>query len=405
MNKTGLIFRHEFTHAIRRIGFIIMMFVVPAAALLGIGIVKLVTTVSQPAEQSIKTVGYVDEVGIFESQTSPGFARMVPFASKDEATAALARKEVSEFIVIPSDYMNSGVIHRYTLEKELGTPAITSAVIKIFLTGNLLKDKVPPDIVALINSPLKLEVTRITEQGDLAQEQGNIGNLVVPGIFSLLLALALMSGATNLISGLGEEKESRLIEVLFSSVSVRQLLIGKVLALGAAGLLQVLVWLISAPLILRLASSTFGGFMNDLQLPVNFLVLGIVYFILGYLLFAVLSISIGAISATAREGGQLSMFYTMTSFIPLWFLSLLMFFPNSPVWVALTIFPVTAPIQTMVRLGESDVPMWPLLTSIAVLALSIVVGLILAIKLFRMHMLMYGKRPGFAEIVRNLKNV
>ena len=103
MNKTGLIFRHEFTHAIRRVGFIIMMFVVPAATLLGIGIVKLVTTVSQPAEQSIKTVGYVDEVGIFESQTSPGFARMVPFASKDEATAALARNEVPEFIVIPSD--------------------------------------------------------------------------------------------------------------------------------------------------------------------------------------------------------------------------------------------------------------------------------------------------------------
>ena len=88
----------------------------------------------------------------------------------------------------------------------------------------------------------------------------------------MLLALALMVGATGLISGLGEEKESRLIEVLLSSVSVRQLLIGKVLALGAAGLLQVLVWLISIPLLLRMASSTFGGLLSEIQLPGSFFV-------------------------------------------------------------------------------------------------------------------------------------
>jgi ABC-type Na+ efflux pump permease subunit len=231
----------------------------------------------------------------------------------------------------------------------------------------------------------------------------NLANIIVPGVFALLLGLSLMLGATSLIGGLGEEKESRLIQVLFSSVSVRQLLIGKVLALGLAGLLQVLVWLLSTPLLLALASASFGGFLSRMQIPVNFLVLGIVYFILGYLLFAVLSIGVGAISSNAKEANSLALFYTLGCFVPLWTSSLNMFFPNNPIWVVLTIFPVTAPIMTMLRLGTSIVPAWQIVVSIAVLALSIVGGLSLSIRLFRVHMLMYGKRPSLAQLIQSLK--
>jgi ABC-2 type transport system permease protein len=404
MNKTYLIFKHEFLHKIKSVAFIIMTLIVPVLALLGIGVFKLVTTLTKPPVEEITAIGYVDEVGMFDDQTDQGLTKLVPFASREDANQALVRRDVTEYIIIPSDYTSSGIIQRHTLEKELSTPPITVAMIKSFLTGNLLKDKVPPDIVTLIVSPLNLEVIRVTEKGDIALEQSNIGNIIIPGVFSLLLSLALMFGATSLISGLGEEKESRLIEVLFSSVSVRQLLISKVLALGTAGLLQVLVWLISAPLLLGLASSSFGGLMSEIQIPGNFLVLGIIYFILGYLLFAVLSIGIGAISSNAREGGQLSLFYTLMSFAPLWFLSLLIPFPDSPIWIVLTIFPVTAPVQTMLRLGVSDIPLWQIMTSIGVLGLSVIAGLFLAIKIFRMYMLMYGKRPGFAEIIYSLKS-
>jgi ABC-2 type transport system permease protein len=379
-----------------------MTLIVPVLGLLGIGITALVTTLSKPSVEEITAIGYVDEVGMFDDQTVQGLIKLVPFASREDATQALVRKDVTEYIIIPADYTSSGTIQRYTLKKELITPQVKVDMIKRFLSVNLLEDKVPPDMVTLIVSPLNLEITRLNEKGDIALEQSNIGNIIIPGVFSLLLGLALMFGATTLISGLGEEKESHLIEVLFSSVSVRQLLIGKVLALGTAGLLQVLVWLISAPLLLSLAS--FSGFMSNIQLPVNFLVLGIIYFILGYLLFAVLSIGIGAISSNAREGGQLSLFYTLSSFVPLWFSSLLFAFPDSSIWVVLTIFPVTAPVQTMLRLAVSDIPLWQIMTSIGVLGLSIIVGLFLSIKIFRMHMLMHGKRPGFAEIIHSLKN-
>ena len=403
MSKTYLIFKHELLQAIKKAGFIIMTLIVPVLALLAIGATKLVATITEPSVTGVTMVGYVDEVGIFNDQTDQGLIRLIPFVSRQDATQALISRDVSEYIVIPSDYISSGTIQRYTLAKEIVIPPSTAYLIESFLTWNLLKDDVPPEIIASVVSPPKLEVTRLDETGDVAQEQGNVGNLIIPAIFSMLLSFALMFGTNSLISGLGEEKESRLIEVLFSSVSVRQLLIAKILALGTAGLAQVLVWLISAPLLLSLASSSFGGFLNDIQLPASFLVLGVVYFVLGYLLFAILSVSLGSISSSTAEAHSLSMFYILAQFIPLWFFAGLLNFPNSPIWVVLTIFPVTAPVQTMIRLGMSDIPAWQILTSIGLLSLSVIVGLFLSIKIFRMFMLMYGKRPGLAEIIQGLK--
>lgn len=230
-----------------------------------------------------------------------------------------------------------------------------------------------------------------------------LGNVLIPSVFALLLALSLMFGSVTLINSFGEEKESRLIEVLFSSVSIRQLLAAKILALGCAGLIQVLLWLISFPLLLSLASTTFGGIFAGITVPTGFLELGIAYFILGYLLFAVLSAGVGAIAPSAREGSQLSMIYTLTSFVPLWFSSLLFAFPGSPIWVVLSIIPVTAPIQVMVRLGMGRVPGWQIAVSLAVLAASAIIGFVLAVRIFRVQMLMHGKRPRLREIIASLK--
>ncbi len=242
----------------------------------------------------------------------------------------------------------------------------------------------------------------MTEEGEVALEAANPVNVIIPGIFVLLLSLSFMFGVTSLINGLGEEKESRLIEVLLSSVSIPQLLVSKVLALGLAGLLQVVLWLVSAPLLLNLASSSLGDLLRGIEIPANFILLGVVYFVLGYLLFSVLSIGVGAISSNATEGNALAMIYTMTGFIPLWFLGLSIPFPNSPVWVVLTLFPTTAPIQTMIWLGISEVPLWQIIASITILVLSIVIGLYLVTKIFRIYMLMYGKRPGLREIYRQI---
>jgi ABC-2 type transport system permease protein len=193
------------------------------------------------------------------------------------------------------------------------------------------------------------------------------------------------------------------MEILLSSVSARQLLTGKVFGIGAAGLMQVAVWVISAPLLLNLASSSIGGFLSTIQLPANFIVLAVVYFILGYLLFAVISASIGAVSSGSREGQQLIGVFTIPLLIPLWFTSLIMFFPDNPIWVFFAIFPLSAPVEVIIRLGVSVVPAWQLVTSIAVLVLTIVGTLFLTTRIFRTYLLMYGKRPGVGEVFRNLR--
>jgi len=403
MNKTLLIFRHEFLHMIKRKGFIILTLIVPVLALIGIGVFQLVSTDEPPLVETV-TIGYLDEAGGFDQYTTQGYIELVRFDTPGDATAALINGDVSEYFVIPSDYLSTGVINRYTIKRQLETPPAIATGIKNFLTSNMLAGKVPPETVYRIEYPLDLVTTRLTETGEVATEQGGYGNVIIPAIFGLLLALSLQAASLYMVEGLGDEKESRLIEVLLSSVSPRQLLTGKVLGLGAAGLVQVVVWLASLPLLLNLASSTIGGFFGTIQLPANFLVLGIVYFILGYLLFAALSAGVGAISSSARDGQPLVMIYAMLVFVPLWFASLLFIFPDSPIWTVLTIFPLTAPIAVMLRLGVAGIAAWELAVSLAVMVLSIIGALLLSVKAFRVYLLMYGKRPGFGEVIRSLRS-
>jgi ABC-2 type transport system permease protein len=404
MNKTLLIFRHEFLHMTKRRGFIIMTLIVPILALIAIGVSQIISASAKPPVVETTTIGYVDEAGGFDQYTTQGNIEMVRFDTQDDATEALVVGDIKEYFVIPPDYISTGVVSRYTLQRELVAPADITTAISNFLVSNLLASKVPAATVDRVEAPLNLVTTRLTETGAIAPEQGGFGTFIIPVVFGILLVFAIIFSSTYLLQGLVEEKENRLIEILLSSVSARQLLTGKVLGIGAAGLVQVGVWVISASLLLSLASSSIGGLISTIQLPANFLVLAVVYFILGYLLFAVLSAGIGAISSSSREGQQLIGIFTLPLLIPLWFMSLLILFPDNPIWVVLTIFPVTAPVEVMVRLGVSDIPAWQLAASITVLALSVIGALLLTSKVFRTYLLMYGKRPKFGEIIQSLRS-
>ena len=242
----------------------------------------------------------------------------------------------------------------------------------------------------------------MTSTGEVAPNQGGYTNFIVPAIFSFFLGFSLIFSSNYVLQSLAEEKENRLMEVLLSSVSPRQLLAGKVLGLGAAGLVQVLVWVISLPLLLNLASSSIGGILDSIHVPISFWILGVIYFILGYSVFAVFSASIAAISSTVQEAQSVGAFYSILNFAPFWAVSALLTFPANPVWVVFSIFPFSAPVLTMMRLGLIGVPIWQLVASTTVLALTIAGGLLLAARLLRAYMLMYGKRPGLGQIIREL---
>jgi len=401
-SRTGLILRHEFLTTIKKKGFIILTLAVPVILLLGIGIFRLASSVVTPST-SVTRIGYVDHIGGFEPLYELAGIELVRMDSEQVATEELTEGALDEYFVIPADYVATGTVTRYTLEKELAPPPAVSSAIEGFLDSNLLASEVPPELIGRVLTPTGIVTTTLTTEGAVAEDQGGYTNFIIPTLFGALLAIALNVSANYVLQSLGEEKENRLMEILLSTVSPGQLLTGKLLGRGAAGLLQVLLWVVSLPLLLRLASAAIGGALSAIQVPSGLLVLGVVYFILGYLLFAVVSLAIAAICSTVREAQGLAPLFTLAAIAPFWFISLLMFFPNSPVWVVFSIFPFSAPVTVMLRLGITGVPAWQLAVSMIVLVVSVLGGLWIAAKLLRIYLLMYGKRPRIREIVRALR--
>ncbi len=403
MNKITIILKHEFLNVLKRKGFVIMTLIFPVIALSAIGITQIITGMDTTDPTDIVTIGYVDEVGIFNSYTQWNQVELTPYATPENATEALLEEEIDEYIIIPSDYVATGVITRFTQEKELEPAAETRVVIRDFLLANLLEGT-SEEIQLRAISPLFLGTVILDETGQVADNQGGIGAIIFPLVFGFLLVMAIGSSSGYLLQGLGEEKENRIMEILLSSVSTRQLLIGKVLGLGAAGLVQIIIWLLSAVLLLRLASNTIGGEFSEIQIPANLLILGIVYFILGYLLFAVLQASIAAIGATARESQQMTVVIILPAILPFYvFMLFLKDNTDHVIGTILTLIPITAPMMVFIRLGTSEIPAWELFLSISFLITGIIGGLWLAAKAFRVFLLMYGKTPKLGEIIRLLR--
>jgi ABC-2 type transport system permease protein len=215
--------------------------------------------------------------------------------------------------------------------------------------------------------------------------------------------MSIFTSSGFLLQGLGEEKENRVMEILLSSVSPMELITGKVLGLGAAGLLQIVIWLISARFLADMASTSIGGMLSSLSISTEFLIISLIYFILGYLLFAIIMAGAGSIGGTARESQQLSTVFTLLAVVPFFFITTIMQFPNSGISQFLTLFPLTAPLTVIMRMGVGDIPTWQILTSIALMILTIAGSIFIAGKIFRTFLLMYGKTPKLGEIIRMLR--
>jgi ABC-2 type transport system permease protein len=407
MNKTTLIFKHEFITLIRRTGFIIMTIAFPLIALIAIAggeIFSGITGGGEPGPTEEVQIGYVDTIGLIDGHVEQGDFLFVPFDTVEAANRALLDDDISEYIVIDPAYLESGAVVRFTLSRELEPPGDKLAATRNFLLDNLLASDIEPAILDRAKSPLNLVNILIDpETGLPAEDQGGFIAMVLPYFFSILLVMAIFTSSGYLLQGLAEEKENRIMEVLLSSVSARELITGKVLGLGAAGLAQMAIWLLSARFLADLASTNFSDILGALEVSATFVILGLAYFILGYLFYAIIMAAIGSITSTVRESQQLATIFSLLAVSPLWGLVFLIENPHHPVSVFLTLFPFTAPITTIIRIGAADVPLWQIASSMAIMAASIVGLLSLSAKVFRTFLLMYGKTPRLGEIIRLLK--
>jgi ABC-2 type transport system permease protein len=223
--------------------------------------------------------------------------------------------------------------------------------------------------------------------------------------FLLLLLMLIFASGSYLFQSTREEKASRIIEIVLSSVSANALLAGKVVGLTALTLTQVGVWLLLA--------FVFSGGILALVVaavialnPTSFL-LGMVYCGLGYLIYAIIMATIGAGISNFQENQSLLVVFIMLPLLSAYLGLILLVAPeisNSLFLRLLSFFPFTTPMIMTIRLAAGDVPIIDIIGSIAVLLLTNAFVLWAGVKVFRASLLMYGKRPTIKQVVQMLKS-
>lgn len=402
MNKTLIILRHEFRKVVRSKTFILLTLALPLIVSLGFGIYKGVQEWYHPGAAEEVKIGYIDQTKLFDEYTSQPGALFVPYADEDIAKGALVAKEIKEYFIIPSDYLSTAMVTRYTMAREAAPAEKTRGQIQNFLVSNLLADKVSPEIMERVENPMLLSSIRLDEKGEIAPGQSTFNSYILPIVFMVIFMVSIFFSSGTLFQSVAEEKENRMIEILLSSVSSRQLLVGKVLGLGAAGLLQVAVWIITIEIFAKVASGTIPA-LSDISIPATLIVWVVVYFILGYLLFASLYAGVGSIGSTAKEGQGWSVIFVLPATAPYYFSYFIITNPGGALSRALTFFPLTSPMAAILRLPINAISAWEIALSILILLGSVVLTMWLAAKIFRVFLLMYGKPPALREIVRYIR--
>jgi ABC-2 type transport system permease protein len=177
---------------------------------------------------------------------------------------------------------------------------------------------------------------------------------------------------------------------LMLSVTPRQLLTGKIVGLGLLGLLQTIVWVGTARILLAQGGTIFN-LPVAFQLPASFLVWGVIFFILGYAVYASLMAGLGALVPNLREATQATILVIFPLIIPIFLLSVLINEPNSVLSIVLSIFPFTAPIAMITRLSAGEVPLWQILVAIALLIITTVLVIRAVARMFQAQTILSGQ--------------
>ena len=403
MSKVWIIARHEFVTAVKKLSYIILTFSLPVLVILGMLVYYGITQWAGEKPPTEKpSIGYIDNTGLFGEYTNTDKVNFVPYAADDKAKQELLNGNISEYFTIPADYLDTGTVYRYTTKREI-EPSSSLNSIEDFLVSNLISDNVSNNILARVNNPLYAQSFRLNQDtGEIVPPEDDASAFVMTYVFGLLFLMSLFFASGYLLQGVSEEKENRLIEILLSSVSAKQLLTGKVLGLGAAGLLQISVWLITIVVFVVIASANIAV-LAGLKVSANLILLSIVYFILGYILYGVLFAAIGSLGTTARESNQWTVIVVLPAVLPLELMFLFVTNPDHVIYTIFTLFPLTAPIAVIMKSSIGTLPIWQLALSIIIMVVSIIVTIWLASRVFRTFLLMYGKRPSIAEIWRYLR--
>jgi ABC-2 type transport system permease protein len=399
MNKLWLIIRREYLTNVRKPSFLFTAFGTPLI-ILGIAVLSVVISLSSETSiEELAGVGYVDQAGVItpEARSEEYPDLFSPYASEEEARAALDSGMIDAYYVIPENYLATSQVQLYSSES---MPSDLEDVFDDFLVSSFLSQitaEVPPErVLEPVESTLRIEST-----GRELTEAGVAGIVILPILLAVVFMIGIQLTSGFVMSGLVEEKTNRLIEVLVTTVTPMQLLAGKLIGLGLLGLTQIGAWLVLLALV-----AVFGPsipFLEGLVIPFDIIFFAAIYFVLGYFMVASIMAAIGVMAGSEMESRQYAGVLSILFVIPIYLTAAFLSDANGTVPTLLSMFPFTAPMSMIMRLGFVNVPAWQIALSIGILLLTALFFVWASARIFRWGLLLYGKRFNLREIIAVLR--
>ncbi len=439
MNKTLLIIKREYLSRVKKKSFIIMTILGP---LLMAATIILPAFLADWSEATKKRVAVLDETGWFHEKFKDQDNITFYYIYDDlETSKENAIHEKGDLLLyIPRTQLNIPVNAQLysTIQPGLNVTTYIRTVMKKEIENRkLLASGIDPEVIKSAKTNINLTTYRIEEGGveKKSNTEVEVGLSIFAGI--MIYFFIFMFGA-QVLKGVMEEKSSRIVEVIISSVKPFQLMMGKIVGIALVGLTQFFLWIVLTALFLGIfQSGLFGGSipenlaqwdqsgqvieqsiqtenigLDKLELVkeiidgINFRVMifsFIFYFLGGFLLYASLFAAIGGAVDQDADTQQFMLPVSIPLIFSVMMTGVIINQPDSSLSMWLSFIPFTSPVTMMMRI-PFGVPLWQIWTSAVLLILGFIATTWLAAKIYRTGILMYGKKVSYAEIWKWLKN-
>jgi len=359
-------------------------------------------------------VAVLDDSGALGAEVTQSLARRkvagqerflvepAPAASGAAARAALQERvvqgDLDGYLFIPADALERSAAEYYgkNVSNVMDLQLMDKAVEEALVSRRLARAGLDPEHIRSLTRRVDLKTIRLTARG-AREDRG--GSFLLSLVLLMLLYTTMAMWGTAMMNGVIEEKSNRVVEVVVSSLPASRLFAGKLLGVGAAGLTQFLVW--AACLAAISAAGAAGGAASAVpEMSPSLLLAFVLFFLLGYFLYGSMFASIGAAVNTTQEAQSLMFPVMMPLILSVVFYPMVLAAPDSTLSVVLSLIPFFAPLLMFLRMTAVSPPAWQVALSMGLMLVSIGVLTWAAARIYRVGILMYGKRPTFPEILR-----
>lgn len=420
MRKIWLIFKREYLTRVKSKGFVIGTLLIP---FLGIVSVALVAFFASHGSKTKFRIAIVDNIGglgesiaqgldtraradqtqftIAQSIDRPGSSAAV----EDGLRAQVNSSALDAYLVIPASLSQRVELHTRNPGNFGVIAPITAAVNEALIEARLSARGIHLKDLNDVTRDEGLRVIKVSAGGEAVEKGQTFG--VAIGLVLLLYMSLLMYGIMTMRSVL-EEKTSRTMEVLISSVQPFELLTGKILGVAGVAFTQFLIWIASLGLLLSYGAAMAamlnpGSSFQAVHIPFSLLIWAIFFFFGGYFLYSAMFAAIGAACSTEQDAAQLQWLAMGPLVFTVMIYWTVLSDPSSKMSLILSEIPWFSPVLMPMRISIQSPPIWQLVLSVVLLLLAIFGVIYLSAKVYRIGVLMYGKRPTLPELVRWLR--